>query len=141
MEQLTELKNAIIERFKWNAYVQKLEDTIRDHAKEFTFEKYKGTIILRGGIQYELFGVRAHNETWRNDIKPNDISLTLIYTIISKINSNQKKALLKAKNNFNSNNCMGPYEGKKKLWIQESYTIKPESIMKDQINLEIENTK
>ena len=46
MEQLTELKAAIVERFKMNAYVQELERTIKNHAEKFTFEKYKGTVIL-----------------------------------------------------------------------------------------------
>jgi hypothetical protein len=141
MEQLIELKKAIVERFKLNAYILELEKTIENHANKFTFEKYKGTIILRGGLQYELFGVMAQSYTWTNEIKPNNVKLSLIYTIISKIDSNQKKALLKAKDKFNNDKYMGWYDGKKKLWIEENYEIEPELIMNDEINLRIDNIK
>ena len=141
MEQLIELKKAIVERFKLTAYIRELESTIEDYAKKFTFEKYKGTIILRGGLQYELFAVKARCETYNHLIKPNNVTLTLIYTIISKIESHQKKALLKAKNEWYRDNNMGWYEGKKKLWIQEHYEVEPELVMEDEINLNIENTK
>jgi hypothetical protein len=141
MEQLIELKKAIVERFKLNAYILELEKTIENHANKFTFEKYKGTIILRGGLQYELFGVMAQSYTWTNEIKPNNVKLSLIYTIISKIDSHQKKALLKAKDKFNNDKYMGWYDGKKKLWIEENYEIEPELIMNDEINLRIDNIK
>ena len=36
---------------------------------------------------------------------------------------------------------MGYYDGKKKLWIEECYYIEPELVVKDEINLLIENTK
>lgn len=141
MEQLTELKNAIVERFKLNTYIRELEMTMENYAKKFTFEKYKGTIILRGGLQYELFAVKANSQTWSDSIKPKDVRLTLIYTIISKIESHQKKALSRAKDKWNSDKHMGWYEGKKKLWIEEYYEVEPELVMKDEINLNIENTK
>jgi len=140
-DNLSELKNAIVERFKLNAYVRELEKTINNYAEAFTFEKYKGTIILRGGLQYELFAVRADSCTWGDNIKPSDISLTLIYTIISKIESHQKKALSKAQDNFNRDNHMGCYGGKKKLWIQEYYEVEPELVIQDNINLKIEKIK
>ena len=142
MEQLTELKAAIVERFKMNAYVQELERLIKNHAEKSTLEKYRGTVILRGGLQYKLFAVDARFGTGCNDIKPDDVvELMLIYTIISKIESHQKKALSKAKDSFYTDKYMGYYAGKKKLWIQEYYEIKLESVVKDEINLLIENTK
>lgn len=141
MEKLIELKKAIVERFKLNAYILELEKTIENHANEFTFQKYKGTIIIRGGLQYELFAVKAQSYTWTNEIEPNNVKLALIYTIISKIDSHQKKALLKAKDKFNNDKYMGWYDGKKKLWIEENYEIEPELIMNDEINLRIDNVK
>jgi hypothetical protein len=141
MEQLTELKNAIVERFKLNSYVGELERKMEIYAEKSIFEKYKGTIILRSGLQYELFAVKAHSKSWAGDITPKNVDLTLIYTIISKIDSNQKKALLNAKNYYSNNKYMGHYEGKKKLWIQECYEVEPELVMNDEINLDTGNTK
>ena len=141
MEQLTELKAAIVERFKMNAYVKELERTIKNRAEKFTFEKYKGTVILRGGLQYELFAVKAGIYTWVDRIEIDNVRLELIYTIISKIESHEKKALSKAKDKFYTDKQMGYYDGKKKLWIEEYYDIKPESVVKDEINLLIKNTK
>ena len=141
MEQLTELKAAIVERFKMNAYVRELERTIKNRAEKFTFEKYKGTVILRGGLQYELFAVKADIYTWVDRIEIDNVRLELIYTIISKIESHEKKALSKAKDKFYTDKQMGYYGGKKKLWIEEYYYIKPELVVNNGINLLIENTK
>lgn len=141
MEQLTELKAAIVERFKLNAYVQELERTITNHAEKFTFEKYKGTVILRGGLQYELFAVKADIYNRVDRVELDSVRLKLIYTIISKIESHQKKALSKAKDKFNTDKYMDYYGGKKKLWIVEYYNVRPESVVKDEISLLIENTK
>ena len=135
MEQLTELKNAIVERFKLNAYIKEIENIMAHRAKTFTFKKYKGTVILREGLEYELFAVNAHCVTWSTSIIPCDINLALTYTIISQINPPQKKALSKAKDRYNEDNHMGCYEGKKRLWIEEYYVVEPEIAMSGKIIL------
>jgi hypothetical protein len=138
---INDLKNALIERFKLEAYIQQLEKEMARHAEEFTFEKYKGTIILRGGLQYELFAVYAETFAWRDDIEPGDVRLTLIYTIISKIKIHEKKALLRIKNEYPNRKYMNNYSGQKKLFIKEIYEIEPELVVKNEINLNIGITK
>ena len=139
-ENFTQYRNAIIERFKTNAYIVELEKNIQDYTEKLVFEKYKGTIILRGGLNYELFRVIAIVDTYTFDIKPRTIILNLIYTIISKTNSYEKKVLKNAKDKCNRMG-MGYYNGKKKLWIEEEYQIEPELVIENKINLYIENTK
>ena len=138
MENLKkELQQAIMERFKQEQIVKGLEKELAEHTEEICFGKYKGTKIKRDNLEYEFFAVKCDCETDSCNFKMNEVSTDLIYTITSDINKEEMEALKKAKIKFDNDKYMGWYEGKK-IWIEETYNISIDEIIKKQINLKID---
>ncbi len=101
-------------------------------------QKYKGTIITRGGLKYELYAVRGmfHSASW--DIHWEEhMVLYLMYTIVSKTTQAQNEMLLKAKQYCREDKRMPDREGRKKLWIEDRYDADSETILGGNINLKI----
>jgi len=140
MENLKkELQQAIMERFKQEQIVKGLEKELAEHTEEIFFEKYKGTKIKRDNLEYELFAVKCDCETDSCNFKMNEVSTDLIYTITSDINKEEMEALKEAKIKFDNEKYMGWYAANsKKIWIEETYNISIDKIIKNEINLEID---
>ena len=142
MENLKkELQQAIMERFKQGKIASALEKELAEHTENITLEKYKGTKIKRDGLEYELFGVKANCDTDEYYFKPENISIDLIYTITSELKKEEEAELKKAKDKFSDDKYMGWLDGKKfkrKLWIEESYDISIDTVIKNEINLGID---
>jgi hypothetical protein len=142
MENLKkELQLAIMERFKQGKIASALEKELAEHTENITLEKYKGTKIKRDGLEYELFDVKANCYTNECYFKPENISTDLIYTITSELKKDEEAELKKAKDKFRDNKYMGWLDKKKfkrKLWIEESYDISIDEVIKNEINLGID---
>ena len=134
VEHLEELKKSVVERFKLNSYIIKLSSDIRIYAKNETFNKYKGSVIIRDGLEYELFCVCVDFNQWNEFIEILPINLILAYGIKSKINSYQKKVLAKEVDRITH----GGFPLDSKYIIGESYKIEVEEVLSGNINLKIE---
>ena len=93
-------------------------------------------------MEYELFAVKCYFGTGLYDIKMREENTTnLIYTITSDIKKEEMEALKKAKKEWVKHNYMGWYDTKKikiALWIEETYDISIDKIIKNEINLKID---
>jgi len=142
MENLKkELQQAIMERFKQEQIATALEKELAKHTEEITLEKYKGTKIKRDNLEYELFAVKCDCETDSFNFKISEVSTQLIYIITSDINKEEMAELEKAKKKWDNDNYMGWYDPKKikiKLWIEDTYDISIDKIIKNEINLTID---
>jgi hypothetical protein len=142
MENLKkELQQAIMERFKQEQIANALEKQLAKHTEKIFLEKYKGTKIKRGNLEYELFRVKCFCGTTEYDFKMTEVSTELIYTITSDINKEEMAALVKAKKEWDKDKYMGWYDPKKikiKLWIEDTYDISIDKIIKNEINLTID---
>ena len=142
MENLKkELQQAIMERFKQAQIAKGLEKELAEHTEEITLEKYKGTKIKRGNLEYELFAVKCDCETEEYNFKMREVNTELIYTITSEIKKEEMAELEKAKKKWGNDKYMGWYDEKKikiKLWIEETYDISIDEIIKNEINLQID---
>jgi len=142
MENLKkELQQAIMERFKQEQIAKALEKELAKHTKEITLEKYKGTKIKRHNLEYELFDVKCYCETTKYDFKMSEVNTELIYTITSDIKKEEMAALKKAKKKWGEDKYMGWYDTKKikiKLWIEDTYNISIDKIIKNEMNLIID---
>jgi len=113
-----ELQQAIMERFKQAQIAKGLEKELAEYTEEITLEKYKGTKIKRGNLEYELFAVKCDCETEEYNFKMREVNTELIYIITSEIKKEEKAELEKAKKKWDSEKYMGWYdEDKIKLWI------------------------
>ena len=142
MENLKkELQQAIMERFKQAQIAKGLEKELAEHTEEITLEKYKGTKIKRGNLEYKLFAVKCDCKTEEYNFKMREVNTELIYTITSEIKKEEMAELEKAKKKWGNDKYMGWYDEKKikiKLWIEETYDISIDEIIKNEINLQID---
>jgi hypothetical protein len=137
-----ELQQAIMERFKQDKIATGLENAITEHVEEVVFDKYKGTKIRIGDLDYELFAVKCDCETAAYNFKIEPIRIELIYTIISEIEGEAKFELEKAKEKFLKEKYMGWYDRENitiELWVKDNYYLSIDQIIKSQIDLIIEN--
>lgn len=143
MDLLAEIEKTIVENFKLRCYLKALDKEITNIAEQKIFQKYKGTIIIRNNLQYELYGVSAVTCNDGFYFKICNVYLTLTYLLISKINltDSEKKILSKAKKNYNYDKSILNYNGKHNLLIEENYYLEPELIFNDNINLIIKDKK
>lgn len=138
-----ELKNAIMERFKQHKIANALENELISYTEDIIFKKYNGTKIIRNGLKYQLYRVKVTGNTYYDDFKPKDLSIEIIYTIISEINKDEKSQLNKVKKKYEDSKYMGWIDVekyKRKLWISEHYESDIDTIIENRLSLLIEKT-
>lgn len=137
MNDISELKNAINERFKLDAYITQYEREINSRAERFISEKYKGSRIKRDGSNYILTGVHVGGRSYTSDIALPDVEISLFFTITDKIKTKQNERLKSEIVRFSRHGHCLYYGGKKELWIILNYKVSIEKAFKKEINLEI----
>ena len=130
-----------MERFKQSKIANGIEKEIDEYSQKYINDKYKGTKIIRNGLEYVLFNVNCNCGSDEYEFKPNDIRAILTYTIISDLEKEESKELIKAKKRYEENDrYMGYFDSdkfKRQLWINEQYDVPIERIIEENINLEI----
>ena len=138
MESLNLLKQYVVERFKAEAIIDKLEKGLKYIVEKKVFEKYKDKKILQNNMEYELFKVKSRHST--SDSSPDvnyQKTIELIYIVCSKLPKKEREILEKAKDTYINHSYM-PYSNRKSiLWIELQYDVSFEDIINDYYNLKL----
>lgn len=131
------LSNAREERIKATSVVNELEETIRKMAQEKTFKKYQFHKITRNKMEFELFDVKARYDTYFKLEK--EISITLIYTVCSKLPKVKRERLDRFKAQFNENGyAESNYYFKFPIWEELDYKVDLDAVLNDRYSLAVD---
>lgn len=139
MELISVLQEQLKNRFVANKVIKAITNDVKLKTKELILKKYKDEILLKYGLEFELFDVKVFFSYYESDdLSIKKIEATLIYCCISKLPKHKREKLEEAKKIFSEHQYM-PYSNYDiPIWEELKYDLDLKNILKEEINLKIE---
>lgn len=139
IEILDILKEQLKARFVANAAICQIDENIRLYTKDLIFEKYKGIILYRNGLQFELNCVKVScGNSYSNKILPRNIYVGLVYFCVSNLPKTKRERLEKAKEYFKKHDSLDWTTSPNPTWFKNRYELELEDVLKGNVDLLIE---
>lgn len=128
---------ALNERFKADAIIDKLSNRLCEQVEIDIFKKYDDIKHKSNGLEYKLIGVKTMYKSFSSPTIPNEINIKLYYVACFKLSKQKKLQAEKAIECFEKNGWFQYNTYKIPLWITNHYTALLDDGLNNKISLAI----